>query len=360
MIDSAQAKPSQAKPSQAKPSQAKPNAMNPRRFMRGWRPTAFLRSAFSAHDSEPSAARRLRRGLLAALLCLPLLAPFAPYAAAQTATTFVSNLGQTIATGVTAQLNQDSAQAFTTGGHATGYKLTSVELEFDTILQAGTHSTFTVAIHEDSSGSPGTLVGTLTVPSISTGSDQTISFAASGDGLDLAANTKYWFVFDVTAAETLSAAEDITLTASDSEDAGAASGWSIGNNSLYRNWNSNSWSSDNDYNIQIQVNGTANPAATLSIAAPADAAEGNSGTRDLTFTVSLSEPVSSAVAYQVCLSGTATADLTGAATIPAAADYQPRFVDSSNNPSNSACITGGAVQAGQGTSKHVGIRIKGD
>ena len=306
------------------------------------------------------AARCLRGGLLAALLCLPLLAPFAPYAAAQTATAFVSNLGQTTSATVTARLDQDSAQAFTTGGNSTGYKLTGVELKFDTILQAGTHSTLTVAIHEDSSGSPGTQVGTLTVPSISTGSDQTITFAASGDGLDLAANTKYWFVFDITAVGSLSNAEDIALTTSDSEDAGAASGWSIGDASLYRNWNANSWSSDNDYNIQIQINGTANPAATLSITAPGDAAEGDADTRDLTFTVTLSEPVSSTVGYEICFSGTATIDLTAAATIPASADYQPLYVSVSNNPSASACLTGGNIAAGQVTSKYVGIRVKGD
>ncbi|MYC50678.1 MAG: hypothetical protein F4X50_10510, partial [Synechococcus sp. SB0662_bin_14] len=110
-----------------------------------------------------------------------------------------------------AQLNDDAAQDFTTGRHATGYKLTGVDMEFGTVDQAGTYSTFTVAIHEDSSSSPGTLVGTLTVPSISTGSDQTISFAASGDGLDLAPNTRYWIVFDVTAAGIGSGSEGLSL-----------------------------------------------------------------------------------------------------------------------------------------------------
>ena len=313
-------------------------------------------SARTAAGVRP-AARSLRRGFAAALLCLPLLAPFALPAAAQTATAFVSNLGQTTIS-TEAQLNDDAAQDFTTGHHASGYKLTGVDMEFGTVSQAGTHSTFTVAIHEDSSGSPGTLVGTLTVPSISTGSDQTISFAASGDGLDLAPNTRYWIVFDVTAAGIGSGSEGLSLVTVNSEDAGAASGWEIGNNSLYRNWDASSWNTDSN-SLQIQVNGTANPAPTLSITAPADAAEGNSGTRNLTFTVSLSEPVLSAVPYQVCFSGTATADLTAAATIPASADYQPTSDGSLHSPQSSKCIIG-TVQAGQVTSKHVGIRIKGD
>ena len=99
---------------------------------------------------------------------------------------------------------------------------------------------------------------------------------------------------------------------------------------------------------------------TLSITAPGDAAEGDADTRDLTFTVSLSEPVSSTVGYEICFSGTATIDLTAAATIPASADYQPLYVSVSNNPSASACLTGGNIAAGQVTSKYVGIRVKGD
>ena len=48
-------------------------------------------------------------------------------------------------------------------------------------------------------------------------------------------------------------------------------------------------------------------AQTLSISAPAERAnEGNSGTRDLTFTVSLSSAVSYDVLYRLCVSGTAT------------------------------------------------------
>ncbi len=105
---------------------------------------------------------------------------------------------------------------------------------------------------------------------------------------------------------------------------------------------------------------TVGAAPTLSITAPGDAAEGDADTRDLTFTVTLSEPVSSTVGYEICFSGTATIDLTAAATIPASADYQPLYVSVSNNPSASACLTGGNIAAGQVTSKYVGIRVKGD
>ena len=211
------------------------------------------------------AARRLRPVLAAALLCLPLLALFAPPAAAQDPQVLVSNVGQDgVGNADLHKLNRDGAQAFTTGSHATGYKLTSVYLDFDTVSQAGTHSTFTVAIHEDSSGSPGTQVGTLTVPSIPPGNGQSIGFAASGDGLDLAANTKYWVVLDVTAVGTHSSTEDVFRTASTSEDAGAASGWSIADGSLYRDWNASSWVSDSTHSLQFWINGTMNPADPIS------------------------------------------------------------------------------------------------
>ena len=191
-----------------------------------------------------------------------MLAPFAPPAAAQTGQALVSNLGQASST-TTVSLNHDFAQAFRTGPHATGYKLTSVDLSFDTLLQAGSHSTFTVAIHEDSSNRPGARVGTLTVPYISSTWNQTTNFAASGLWIGLTKNTTYWFVVDITAVETLSFAEDIYTTSSTSEDAGSASGWSIANKFSIRLWNESTWQlTPTTAAIQLQINGTTNPVAS--------------------------------------------------------------------------------------------------
>ena len=97
-------------------------------------------------------------------------------------------------------------------------------------------------------------------------------------------------------------------------------------------------------------------AQTLSISAPADANEGNSGTRNLRFTVTLSSSISSPVSFQVCFSGTATIDLTGVANIPASADYQPT---GNNSPQGQNCILS-VINSGSTSSTYVGIRIKGD
>ncbi len=64
------------------------------------------------------------------------------------------------------------------------------------------------------------------------------------------------------------------------------------------------------------------PQATLSLSGPAGANEGNSGSSDKFFTVSLSRAPSRFVSWQLCFSGTATIDASGSGTIPAGADYQ--------------------------------------
>ena len=95
----------------------------------------------------------------------------------------------------------------------------------------------------------------------------------------------------------------------------------------------------------------------LSIEAPADADEGDSGTTDRLFTVRLSKPVAQAVFFQVCFSGTASRDSTRATTIPAGKDYQ--------NVVNSQSIGAGCpvidIDAGMtSNTAQFGIRVKGD
>ena len=69
---------------------------------------------------------------------------------------------------------------------------------------------------------------------------------------------------------------------------------------------------------------TDNEGATMSLSGPASADEGNSGTGDLVYTVSLSQTPSAEVYWKVCFTGTATADTDGGA-INANADYQLRI-----------------------------------
>ena len=101
------------------------------------------------------AARGLAAGLLVAvagLLALPLQAQ---------AKILVSNVGQIPATH-SSLIALDLAQAFTTGSNSAGYTLTSVEI--DMLSSNENATTFTVSIHSNSSGAPGTSLGTLTNP----------------------------------------------------------------------------------------------------------------------------------------------------------------------------------------------------
>ena len=131
----------------------------------------------------------------------------------------VSNTGQANAGSSTS--DNDNAQAFTTGG-GEGYRLTKVDL--DMWIDPGTLPTYSVSVHADSSNDPGTSLGALAKPSLSTGGG-TRSFTAAGDGIALAPNTQYWVVLD--AAAGTNQRIGWRRTSSTDEDAGAAAGWSL-------------------------------------------------------------------------------------------------------------------------------------
>ena len=105
--------------------------------------------------------------------------------------------------------------------------------------------------------------------------------------------------------------------------------------------------------------------AEVSLEAPADANEGNSGNSNRTFTVRLTPMRSDSVSYKVCfdardpektLSPTLATRHAATTAIPAAADYQTL---DNNSPSASNCVNG-TIAAGDTTSTRVGIRVKGD
>ncbi len=117
--------------------------------------------------------------------------------------------------------------------------------------------------------------------------------------------------------------------------------------------------------------GEAQAQTTLSISAPADANEGDSGTRNLEFTVSQSAGVSLTVNYRVCFTGTATIHTPSSSDfvapypdIPAASDYQAvsGIGDSFFGVWDSNCITGTIAShaTAPNTTNTIGIRVKGD
>ena len=185
--------------------------------------------------------RCVAAGLLlafATLLALPLQA--------QAQTVLISNLGQTDGN-VGSLVSFDQAQAFTTGDNFGGYAVTSVEIQ---TTGTPTLNALMVSIRADSSGSPGTSLGTLKNPA-SVASDGIAAFTASGAGIGLEKETTYFVVVDVTTGTS----GNIQNTSSDAEDAGAAANWSIGNASVFRNKRGGSWGSWAQ-SKKIRINGT--------------------------------------------------------------------------------------------------------
>ncbi len=222
--------------------------------------------AAAAHSPDalrhcaPSVAHAgVRGGIVAALLAFGLFAGVPTDVHAQTETTFVSNLGQSNATAASASSSR--AQAFTTGTHAPGYNLSSVQIGYrDLEGDAFSATVWTV----DSSGNPSTLRYSLTppisFPTITTSVVQPLTFTAPA-GATLEANTTYTIMMTVTVNNVT-----IGYTTSDAEDVGASPGWSIRNQYHFRD--SGTWketTTGRSYFIAVQ--GSAIPDTTAPTAA---------------------------------------------------------------------------------------------
>ena len=95
----------------------------------------------------------------------------------------------------------------------------------------------------------------------------------------------------------------------------------------------------------------------LSISAPSDADEGDSGTTDRYFEVSLSKPVAKSAGFKICFSGTATGTTDSLGTLSANDDYSV-LVES--RPSAAHRCRVGEIAAGATSSTLLGIRVRGD
>ncbi len=176
---------------------------------------------------------------------------------AQTSSTLISNLGQDDAANA-ATFNIDTAQGFTTGGDAEGYKLTSVKISM--VAFGGNQPDYKVEIWSGLGGS-GTKLGELNKPDSLSTTFTVESFSANGDGIDLAANSTYWVVIDVV---TNQPSASIKLTDSDSEDAGGAAGWTINNDLRHRSVGDTVWNATHADAMKINVIGYAKPASLVS------------------------------------------------------------------------------------------------
>ena len=172
-----------------------------------------------------------------------------PVAAGETA--LVSNMNQTTG-GSANSILHDGAQAFTTGTNSFGYTLESVEISLT--VGGSPFPAHTVSIWTESSNNPGSSLGTLTNPDPVVNGVNTYT---TTDGISLSANTTYFIVVDN--SPNAGDLGRIAVTGSDSEDSGAASGWSIGDGRVYRDHDSTgSWGIFNN-SLKIRINGQVAP-----------------------------------------------------------------------------------------------------
>ena len=268
---------------------------------------------------------------VAAFLVLPLQAQ------AQTVQTLVSNTGQTVSntTGFVGPLSADLwrvAQGFTTGDSEAGYTLSSVDLYFNAI--DGTEAV-TVSIYEaDASGNPGSSLHVLSTPATVANGLNTFTALANAT---LDKETDYFVVMEGAGAD-FSDSFSVALTATDDEDSGAASGWSIASERRSQQ-NDLAWTVPANV-VRIEIKGTVNGDTTLSTDATLSALTVNDGTTDHTidlattpYTVNVGNAVmtvtltatpthTGASVSAVTLGGTAIADIdfTDGITVPSLAE----------------------------------------
>ncbi|MYE05601.1 MAG: fibronectin type III domain-containing protein, partial [Bacteroidetes bacterium SB0662_bin_6] len=195
--------------------------------------------------SRPGAAR-----LVAIAALFSAMVVVTKGAQAQTSTVLVSNIEQE-SYGFTLLSLIDAAQGFTTGNSSATLK--SIDVKFS----GAPNSTVSVKL---ATGLPGgtTEVATLTNPS--SFSSGNLRFTAP-DNTTLSANTQYWVV--VSAENAHAGNSWITTSASDAEDPGGRTGWSMADDRYWRTVGSTTWVNTTlfgrtgDNVFMIRVNGPA-------------------------------------------------------------------------------------------------------
>ena len=208
---------------------------------------------------------RARKWMHAGFLVLLLLAIMVgsplhqtPPAEAQTATTLVKNTGQT-AHSQGRSLSSTyprEAQAFTTGTSPTGYTLSSIGVNFQSITNPSSAAAeLSATLNENDSGEPGNALCTLVTPTLTGSGVQTFNAPSSDPCPNLQASSTYHVVVTQTA---FTKSFKVHSTTGDNEDSGAATGWTIANNSNSYVASSSSWGADSSSRaLMIEVKGTA-------------------------------------------------------------------------------------------------------
>ena len=171
----------------------------------------------------------------------------------------VSNTGQ--ADDGTASFANDHAQEFRTGSNAEGYTLANVVLRLAS--SASTAPEFTVSIRSGagfpdmtSDGNEGTLTTSGALP----GTAGDVVFNATGDGIALEPNTRYWVVIDVSKGD---GSTTTARTGSTAEDEGGAPGWAISDKRWWRGHSATTWEPETNNVLKLAIRGPLTyPAAT--------------------------------------------------------------------------------------------------
>ena len=186
---------------------------------------------------------------------------------AETAAALVGNTGQPGDAGHgLGSAGAKRAQAFTTGTSRAGYALASVGIEFGDVSDTSSApSDLEATLNADSGGVPGDALCTLIAPaSLSERSVNTFAAPASGTTCPVLEKETTYFVVVERVRVTGSGAIAVSGTASGSEDAGAAEGWSIADGSVTYSSQAaaQGWASDAfSYKIEVRGSFINNPAA---------------------------------------------------------------------------------------------------
>ncbi len=157
-------------------------------------------------------------------------------------------------------------QAFTTGNNNAGHALASVGIEFGDVSDPSSAPTdLEATLNADGGGVPGDALCTLAAPaSLSARSVNTFAAPASGTTCPVLEKETTYFVVVERVRVTGSGAIAVSGTASGSEDAGAAEGWSIADGSATYSPQAaaQGWASDAfSYKIEVRGSFINNPAA---------------------------------------------------------------------------------------------------
>ena len=250
---------------------------------------AFSACAISLSSVRPAAV----------LFALALLAPVAP-AVAQSDTTFVSTLGQPLASVGAITASGGRAQQFTAGDAAVALSAITVD-----IGTASATALPDVDLYTTAGDRPGAKVVDLNGSVTSAGEASFVPASAT----TLSASTEYFIVFRGTGGN-----YGVRNTSSNTVDAGFSAGWEIANTSLVSNDNGGTWV-DNANTLKIALKGTDTVPVTLPTLRIGDATgndapvEGSAGL----FTVTLS----AASAQTVTVDWTASATGAGGDSVEA-------------------------------------------